>query len=749
MAEDYSLSIGNVSQAKLTDRSWMANNFALPQDLFTDNGRDISTLLHYSSAMSKVWDTTIGGHIAINIPPQNNPLADIRASIVPPGMVSAGEHTTGMGRFFSENIEDNMETITFSFGHLRYQGIIPFFTKFYDAEMATLSKTGHGPGFLFRIGQAVGVVAQVAGLFLSGAMAMVVMGGFLMRNFLLRPSSGYWYIKPSPWAYWRRAQFICNQLAVYMKIVPLRGQVEGITSAAEFDESQAGDTKEFLKEAHGLYPSIFQENGRFDIMALATRPTQIDVMRRNLLREQLNGIDSKRAMTAAKAMIGARYTKVETLTMEDYTDLYFSSHFGNAEYVQYDPFEASVADAGNAAAATGFGTPPPVDTQTDTAMAQDSVEATDSAKNYLSLKLTPNMRQFWTRNEEGNLEQNESNDKGSGLFGLGKSWADDPGMKRYILATANKGADFVTFKVEPTGQVNASFTNTLGEPEIASKINSTSSSAASARFSFSGGNVGSEMVSAVMGGLGDLVKGTLHGLSMDGLLALAGSAQVDIPKHFQNSSADFQTHNYNIELRSPYGDRMSQYLNLYVPIAMLLAAALPLSTGLQSYTAPFYCSLFSKGRCFVRNGMITSLSITRGVGNQGWNKRFEPLGFDISIGITDASNVLHAPIDPGLNLFKGAMAQWDDDSAFKNFMSSLASMNLVDQTDPVRKAAIGLAKFNLEAETLVSSSNIGMWVGDSTIPRLLATGHRILAGAPSEVTMRGGLSPRSIINGAK
>ena len=261
------------------------------------------------------------------------------------------------------------------------------------------------------------------------------------------------------------------------------------------------------------------------------------------------------------------------------------------DYVQFDPFNAMVES--RAASEGNMPSGPKADTQTDTSIASVSNDsAASAAAGAMTGDLPDRMRTRWVKDSNGTALRDD--DSG---WSLSNSWVGD--AIDYAAQTAKKGADFITFKVDPIGTVSESFSNTLAEAEISSKINSTSTSAASARFSFSGGNTGVDVIDGAFNAVGDFLKGFLGGVHLDGLLALAGSAHVEIPKHYQSSSSDFQNHTFNIELRSPYGDRMSQFFNLYVPLACILAMALPLSTGLQSYSAPFYTMAYSKGRSMI------------------------------------------------------------------------------------------------------------------------------------------------------
>ena len=42
-----------------------------------------------------------------------------------------------------------------------------------------------------------------------------------------------------------------------------------------------------------------------------------------------------------------------------------------------------------------------------------------------------------------------------------------------------------------------------------------------------------------------------------------------------------------------------------------------------------------------------------------------------------------------------------------------------------------------------------MWAGDSTIPRLIATAGRVLAGRPSELQLRSGPSPTEVLRSSQ
>ena len=157
-----------------------------------------------------------------------------------------------------------------------------------------------------------------------------------------------------------------------------------------------------------------------------------------------------------------------------------------------------------------------------------------------------------------------------------------------------------------------------------------------------------------------------------------------------------------------------------VPLAMLLAGALPIATGKQSYQSPFLCSLFSRGRVVSRLAMISDLSITRGVGNVGWTPNGNFLGVDVNFTVKDLSSVMYAPINPvygSLNPFQG----WtDEDNSWSDYMNTLSSMSLANQHYPLRKLLLNIERKVAFFKTQWTSASIANDIMGSTPGRWLS-----------------------------
>ena len=281
--------------------------------------------------------------------------------------------------------------------------------------------------------------------------------------------------------------------------------------------------------------------------------------------------------------------------------------------------------------------------------------------------------------------------------------SDPDSFMSIVKAGLHDGAEFVGFRVTTTGGAQESFSNSFKESELAQWINNTYSAARSFKFSANYGNIGD---SAVANGIEGMVSGAMSNINkfaeqigMGGLFALTGSAYAEVPKFWDRADAQLSTKSYTIDLISPYGDVFSQLINIYMPLSLLLAGSLTRSTGRHSYTEPFLCQVFDKGRAQTRLGMVKSISINRGsTGNVSWTQYQEPLNIRVTLDIEDMETMLHMPmvenmggaegmlkagLDQVAGIFKGPNVLeggwFDFDSPFSDYMAVLGSLDMTAQ----------------------------------------------------------------------
>jgi hypothetical protein len=595
----------------------------------------------FSSAFFKFTDTSLGGGMAINPKPQFTRYADARVlgrlSSRIPNTVGNYIGNSGMGRYYSEAIDDNSQIIHMRFGVPEFNSLTTFFTGFYNSSAARLAKTGRSDDLFFTMGQAAGLVA---GVILWPILAINLIGN-VGRFFFNKPSSKFYYLKPTMLTYWSAVNTLVNRIGVGRGLVPtfLKDNADQkINSAYEIDEGT-------LSILHDMMPDIISSTGAYDIYAVANKAQRIA----NKLQK-----DNETAFTG-----------------NSYEDFY--------GFVQKEGQTKLTAPAGKTFIGSLM------------LWAKSEVSQPNNSDN-----AEPSMK---AKTPEGNAP------------------AQPISFFDYLNSEMDDGSAFANFRVDYTGPVSESFSNSVGESEMAGKINSIASQVRSATFSFAGGNiVGGALGTAVNGALDatkSFISGGLDMIGMSGLVGLAGSAFVDIPKNWQSSTASLPKATYTIQLVSPYGNTISQMTNIYIPMCMLLAGALPISTGKQSYTSPFILELYDKGRCQTRLGMIDSLSITRGTGNLGFNSSGHAMAVDITFSIVDMSSIMHMPVSKGFTS-GDSDGIFDDETVFSDYMSVLSSLDLHTQFYKKPKLKLALARRIRNVEQVFSKPLWGMVLHDKT-----------------------------------
>lgn len=689
----------------IKDRYWVRNAFLVTQEQL--NAVDQENR-YFTSVSLNFTDTTPGGNLAINPLPQFTRFTDPNALVSLGNRIKSSSQdrysaylgSKGMGRYYGEAFDQNQQIIYMRFGVPAFNSMTQFFTGFYNTSAGNLARTGRGTSIFYSIGKAAGFVVSI----LSWKLLAVHLLGVGLRFAMGKPSSKFYYLKPTMPLYWNAVNSIVNQIAVNRGIVPRIGGAgqSALNNNYEF-------SKDELNNLHSLLKDVFKKEGGVDVMALATRAQRLAIRRQKIMSqifEESSNMNLRRSMDdlSKQVQLGMNQQLVDQRP----------SH---ADYLS-KWFQASQSQP-----------KPTSETPSDSA----------TVESYLS--------------------QN----------------SDNTGFGEFLEAELNDGAAFAAFRVNYTGSQNESFSNSVGESELANKINSMSSSSRSTTFDFAGGNLSdnpiAKVVGAAMGAVKDTLAGIADGTVLSGLAALGGAAFVDIPKHWQSATANLARANYTVTLESPYGNPISQLTNIYIPLAMLLAGVLPISTGKQSYTSPFILELYDQGRCQTRLGIIDSLSITRGVGNLGFNTQGHAMAIEVNFSVIDLSNIVHMPIVSGFSLdgmqtgisagsVGGAIAGgavggvvgaaggavvggavgaaggaasdavrnvvqsinqiFDEDSLYSDYLAVLSGMSLSEQIYQLKKFKRNLTKTLADWDNWTSAANFASFVGDS-IPGRLAT----------------------------
>jgi len=674
----------------IIDREWVNSRSMIPD---TQLHKDIVAYRYMSTASNKFTNSSLGGNIAMNPPPQFTRYADIRSKKIKgetkqvttaASAVTEGGASYGMGRYYSEAIDDNNEVIFLEFGLPRFNSIIEFFTKAIDYEDSVMANTGRVPvfykiakfsadAFMFAAFPIMSIV-----IWLTKSIAKALVGGHF----------NYYYMETNMAMYWG----VVNSIATNM--VTELGLVAPILMP-EKSEGKIGIganlSPEDIVEINKYMPGIIsKDTGYVDVYAIATR-----------------------AQAIANAELTHNYKHNNKETGTGYLDKLLSFSATLNETLSFDKLRKEIlvkdkgqfSNKGDADAVAANNTAATKKQATGTADNDEKAKATnkEATKEQIRSDTSKHIKEGDRKNPDGSYDDKRKKED--------KDWLEQ--AAETADAAWRGGGTSVAFIVDYTGGVSDSLTNSIGTIGTSNAIKSIGGSIRDVRFNLAGGNI-APGISNVIDAVTDIAAGVLDGVTFGLSNVIASFIQggyIDIPKKWDDSEFSQASQTYKIALRSDSGDIISRIKNIYLPLSMILAGALPLATGSSSYTSPFLCSLFNKGVCNIKMGMIESVTVERGVGNLGFDNYRRPLAFDVTITIKDFSSIVAAPVSTSIFDDK-FISTLRDDSPLGNYISVLTGRDFYTSKYAIPKGALAVARTLMGMENAVNPNAFAFRTGE-------------------------------------
>ena len=636
------------------DRDWAKNAFLIPDDSFGKDIDDPATWFdiknrYWSTADAKFTDSRIGCNIGINARPQYTRYSDIRHTGKRTDIKEVSPTATvgpfGIGRFNSESLDDPSHTIYLRMGVPQFNSLTSFVRTAFDAEMVSMARSGKASSVFFNIGKAIGTITVSVAF---PAVAAVVMGGRLLSWLFSRPMSKFYTLKPAMGQYWSMVQSLVNNIAIGLGIFP-KILNESADTGQHLGQPYKLD-QDHLDALSKMMPDIFRGQNYFNVYGIANR-----------------------AQRMANKIFMQDYEKLNNGTATDYEGYLYKQLTGSG---------AHTTDISNI-------------NSEPTLMASIAHMAKNGFWYYVSqageslIERSPNAQE--TDKDGNNVPNpNQTEEQKAGFFD-------------YFDSEFSDGTQFAIFKTDDPGSTSASFSSATGESDLANKVNGMVSQVRQARFTFADGNILGSVVDNVISGASDVLAGGLSGVTFgfsDIINGLVKGGYMDVPKVWQSSSATLPKASYSVTLISPYGNVMSQMMNIYIPLAMLMCIGLPRSVGKQGYESPFLCQIYDRGRQQIKLGMMESLTIKHGTSNLGFTTKGRPLAIDVDFTIVDMSTIMHMPLSTG-ELFSGNTAL-DEDNVLVDYIATLTGQDLYSQLYAMPKAKMRLAGLIMETQKLAS-----------------------------------------------
>jgi hypothetical protein len=706
------LSLQNVDLETRSDSDWVSSSFLIP-DVYLDDKYDKFNRF-YSTAKAKWTDTRIGGAIGINPKPQFTRYADIREQgrlegRLPVELANVSGNV-GMGRFYSEAFDDHAQKIFMTFGVPQFNTLTNFIGRAFNPTVINLARTGRVSSGWNTLGKIAGVPIGIGafGLGQFVTIAATLIGGQFLAGLLTNGSSKFYTLKPSMHLYWSIVNNLANNLAIRMGLFPALNP-EGSDTPNNKINTNFQVSSNFMGAIGPMYGDVWNTlpgtgdnanqqkdakdrsaaHGFFDIFAVASRTSRIQ----------------------------------NELFMQDYENM----NEGNA-----GNFEGLVRR---------------------TAYGEDKVRKTrmtnnEGEPNFLAyLNKITMMKDWWFSDKGTGNVYTETNPVSEHVVDYSKLGVDSSGEdvvsalsgKSWVKEFAEQfdsdirdGSRFAIFQVDYTGPQSEGWSNQHKESDLAHSINDWSQNAKDIRFTFMDGNLSgpTNVLKDAIGAAAEFATGALSTITMglsDGIIGalkgLTGQGFIDIPHHWDSSQFQPTQANYTIKLISPYGNPVSRFTSIYIPLCMLMAGALPLSTGHASYTSPLLCQIFDRGRIQIRLGLITSLQITRGTSNLGFTSEGKPLAIDVNFSVADLSSIMHMPIAGNSNWISSVTPTWlggkpdmamDEDNILSDYLGTLTGQSIYSQLYIAPRLKMRTAMALMNANMITSPFYMGSAIHDWT-----------------------------------
>ena len=282
---------------------------------------------------------------------------------------------------------------------------------------------------------------------------------------------------------------------------------------------------------------------------------------------------------------------------------------------------------------------------------------------------------------------------------------------------------YVGFKLEKSTSSSESASNSTKEAAFLSMVNGQVSAGREATFAMSSlanaGLIGGAM-KTVYGAIEGVVKGVADSVGLiGGVEMLKGAGFLDVPELWANSHFA-KSYTFSFQLRSPYGDPLSIFYSLYIPLAMMLAGALPRSVGQNTYTSPYLVRAFSQGMFAIPLGIIDSINIKRGNAEYGWanGSGMLPTEIDIDFTIKDLSPIMHVALMDGG--FEDWLKIFGQNSTFQEYLLTLSGVNIAQRSlvlERLKQRSKALLK--ILSNNKLNPMMIGFSLGNTKLGRVM------------------------------
>lgn len=281
------------SDVPYIDTDWITSKFLVPWDNMKDDDK-LNSL--FTWARTKTEDSSLGNHSVINPLPQFTRYADPRVTVIQDRQKNVDGGTKmfamglGMGRYYSEAIDDYQQTLFLQFGMPEFNSMFSFLTNAVTYEDAYIANHGRYP-VIFGATSWLGA-RLVFGVYPWLSLAIWVTKFITKLAFGFNPFT-YYFLNPNMTNYWGSVNTIVSSMAVELGLF-----VPTVLDNWTTEEDKLGDSSKRMgvpvaldegemKQLNALIPGLINEDGYIDVYKIATTHQTMATKYRQRMMEEM------------------------------------------------------------------------------------------------------------------------------------------------------------------------------------------------------------------------------------------------------------------------------------------------------------------------------------------------------------------------------------------------------------------------------------------------------------------------------
>lgn len=714
----------------------MSPNVKDPERIFKNVDYDLET---------SYFSTAVGDNRYINPLPGYGFNTDPSPSLVETNSIK--NKLGNMGRYYKRIHDDNATLVTLTPGTAEFTGILQYIINMFDYSASVIANKGRAPSWAFYITESMASVAfwpfQLIGT------------GLNFINYLFEvPKNQWYYVKPAPGLYLQCAQGIFNDLMVSagyaLTVLDDTRQESGNEKRNDADyymgtisgyeaNSPYEAKKNNLGYMNTLFPDAINKDGTIDIVKLIGRGPR--KYRRFLM--ELKKLDVK----VGKVISNETKQKLAEQTLEGLvSDPNFrAGNTGDIARKGTDYFlKKELATTAKHRGQDEIGNPEIASAYYNADVAKSIVPSTEenrvSGANDLSNTSSVASKYGYMGYNSNTQEQAPADSFGaantasrdlSGTIPLGdininndisqESWAGQ--ISEILKDSFLGGIESVTFRVEGgTGPVSDSMSNQTQQSEIAGFFNGQVQAVNNFKFNLQGGNLGIPIVDTVLNRIKDGAMGIASGSVIGNIpMAIMGNSRMIAPEHWSDSTTSLHTESVTIYSECLYGHPYNIATSIFLPIALIAPFVFPIATGGGTYSTPFMCKAFSRGRMIIKTGMVRNATFTFGEGELGWTKDRKPLNVRINLEIADLDPTTAIPVTrirnplDVVNVTRLTSRYMGDIGKYNDWVSRVGGVDYLDTILKYNRLNKMVTRMSNDFSQLFSPSYIASGLSDSIV----------------------------------